>query len=407
MSSVFFVGIFLFNLFNYLFQIAAARFLGPVLYGDVGAITSILYIFSIPSEVVNTIIVRFASKFRVEKKFGELRGFFNFAIKNVGILFSLIILCFFILTPAISNFLNLSSPVPLLIFFLFLFTMIPIKTNRGFMQAGQQFSALSFNMIVQSILKFFLSILFLYIGFQINGVFAAILFSGIVTAGISFIPLRKIFKYASKKIDGKKILSNSKSISFILIGITAMYSIDIVLAKHFLSPEKAGVYAALSLLGKMIFFGSFAIIKVMFSKLFERDAVEKRKLAIKAISLVVFGSGIALGIFFFFPQKLTLLLLGNEYIEVSKYLFEFGLAMTLFSLSYLIVHYNISRESTRGTFIFPLFAAVEIILIVLFSQSIGSITHAIFLTMSILFVFTIVFPYFKRIRKILSDFSFD
>ncbi len=403
MSSVFITGIFIFNFFNYLFQLVSARFLGPAFYGEVGAILSIMYLFTIPSEIIGTSIITFGSKLKVKKQFGKLKSFFKFSIKTTAIFFSVSTLILLLLTPLISNFLKLSSTIPLIIFFIFILTMIPTLTNRAFMQTSLKFTSLSVNIVAESLLKFSLALLFLFLGFKITGIFVAVLMAGLITAILSFIPIRKIFSYKAKKINTKKILTSSKSISLILIGITAMYSVDILLAKHFLLPEQAGFYAALSLFGKTIFFGSFAVIKVMFAQLFEKSKLEKRKLVLKALSLLILGSAIALFVFLIFPAQLVTLLLGKEYLPMAKYLFKFGLAMTLFSISYLIAHYNISKQSKKGTIIFPVFALIEIILIILMSQSLASITNAILITMSLLFVVTIVLPGIKKIGEILKN----
>ena len=49
-----------------------------------------------------------------------------------------------------------------------------------------------------------------------------------------------------------------------MLAIVLMYSLDIILAKRFFSAEDAGKYAVISMLGKMIFFGTAAIGKAMF-----------------------------------------------------------------------------------------------------------------------------------------------
>ena len=398
-SSIFFTGIFLFNILNTLFNIIAARGLGPILYGELGAIASILYLFSIPNEVIGTLIIKFASKFNAEKKFEKLKSFFLFSTKVVTIIYISIILSLLLLSPFIISFLKLSSSTYLLLFLVYLLVSIPLISNRAFMQALIKFKSLSINLVAESALKCLFTICVLYIGFKLNAIFVAIIISALIVALTSFIPLRKIFKYSYEKINTKGILSNSRNISFLLIGLAALYSFDIFLAKHFLLPVDAGNYVALSLLGKTIFFGSTAIVKPMFAKLFEKDASEKRKLALKAASLVALGSGVALIGFLIFPNLIVSLLFGKEYLQIAPYLFKFGLAMSLFSFSFLIAHYNISKENKRGTLIFPLFAVIEIVLIYFMHNSIGEITLAMLITMSGLFLVTIIFPIINKIYR--------
>ncbi len=60
-----------------------------------------------------------------------------------------------------------------------------------------------------------------------------------------------------------------------LISLTSIFNIDVLLVKHFFDSINAGYYAALSLLGKMIFFGSWSVSMVMFSKVSEAYALNK------------------------------------------------------------------------------------------------------------------------------------
>ena len=68
-SFILFVLIGFFNLFNYLFQMSMARMLGPSDYGILAVLMSFIYIFSIPSEAIQTIISRYTSKFNIKKEF--------------------------------------------------------------------------------------------------------------------------------------------------------------------------------------------------------------------------------------------------------------------------------------------------------------------------------------------------
>ena len=77
--------------------------------------------------------------------------------------------------------------------------------------------------------------------------------------------------------------------------------------------------------------------------------------------------------------------------------------MSLFSIVFLIIHYKISKDDGLGVMILPAFFIVEIVLISLMSQSIASITHAITLTMSSLFLVVVGFLMGKRVRKVISS----
>ncbi len=397
------IGLLLFNLFNYAFQIVVARKLGPSLYGEFGAIISVLYLFSIIGEIINTFVVKFASKLKSEKRFSEMKGFFVDILKKVMFGYLVILISLAILSPIIAGFLKLNSILPVILLLIYLVNVAPLLINRGFMQAFLKFNSYSLSIVIEAFFKFLLAVVVLYIGFKVNGVLIAIIFSGLLTVILSFIPIRQLFLYKTKKFDSKIVITKSKNMFIVLAAITAIYSIDIFLAKHFLAPTDAGLYMALSLLGKSVFFGSFAVVKAMFPKLSELDLHEKRILALKAFSIISAGIILVLVAFFVAPEQIVGLFFGESYLGMAKYLFEFSFAMSLFSIVFLIIHYTISKDENFGTIILPSFLIVEIILINILNTSLASITHAMFITMTSLFITTATVIAVRGLRNALKS----
>ena len=74
-SLVMFIMIGIFNVLNYVFQMSMARLLGPADYGILAVLMSIVYIFGIPSEAIQTVITRYTSKLGIKKENGKIRIF--------------------------------------------------------------------------------------------------------------------------------------------------------------------------------------------------------------------------------------------------------------------------------------------------------------------------------------------
>ena len=56
-SSTLLLSVAVFNILSYIFQITMARGLSVVEFGELGAILSLVYFFSIPSEMIGTAII--------------------------------------------------------------------------------------------------------------------------------------------------------------------------------------------------------------------------------------------------------------------------------------------------------------------------------------------------------------
>ena len=74
---VLFIMISIFNFLNYLFHFITARMLDPSQYGVLVTLMSIIYIITIPSEAIQTIVTKYTSNFYKYKQYGKIRTLFN------------------------------------------------------------------------------------------------------------------------------------------------------------------------------------------------------------------------------------------------------------------------------------------------------------------------------------------
>lgn len=163
----------------------------------------------------------------------------------------------------------------------------------------------------------------------------------------------------------KKMLIFSFPVLVQSFAITSLYTSDIILVKHFFSSFDTGIYASLSTLGKIIFFGTSPIASVMFPLVSQKQSKGEgyRKIFIYSLLATSILAFIALVIYWLVPELAIRLLYGSAYLEATNLLVWFGIFMTLFTLSSLVINYNLSLGKMKIV-IFPLVAAIlQIILI--------------------------------------------
>ena len=167
-----------------------------------------------------------------------------------------------------------------------------------------------------------------------------------------------------------------------------MYSIDLVLVKHFFNAVESGYYTAAGLLGKVLFFATLSISQVMFPKVSElHDKKEKHKhLLIRSllISLAIIIPTIV--IYYLFPRLVVNILFGPKFLEIIPYIGPFAIIMGLFSLIYIITFYKLSINKKRFLYILVLFNIIQITLITLFHSSITQIINILIVYMLTLFI---------------------
>ena len=386
-------GIFVFNVFNYLFHFSMARMLGPVDYGVLASLMSILYLFSIPSETIQTTIARYTAIFRVKKEDGKIKYLIRKSIGKCLKLGLIATLIFIAISPLIQGFLKFDSIMPIIALSLVIFPIIISPIVRGALQGIKRFKALGLNFSLEGVIKLILAIALVLIGWNVYGPIIAIIIASFITFFIAFYYLKDIDNKKERNFSSKGVFSYSIPVFVALICLTVMYSIDMILAKHFFSEQDAGIYAVASLLGKMIFFGLSPVAKAMFPVVAERKESKKeyKHILMKALSIVFALCILIVAIYYFFPQLLISLLFGSKYAAASNLIFYLGIGFSFLTLSYILVFYNLSLGKTKSIFSLALFAVIEVILLSIFNSSLLQFCLSFLIINIITFIFLFIF----------------
>ncbi len=374
-SIIVFAGTMVTNVGAYLYHLLMGRMLGPSGYGELSSLLSIFYIFNVPLLVGQTVLVKFISGFKAEGKIGQAKSLFLLVTKIFLIIAVLGLPAAFISDGWVVAFLHLSRPLLfLLIYLLFAFSLLSIVIVST-LQGYQKFIWMVLVGVGGIGLKLLISIPF--VAWGVYGVLWAAVLASIGIYMTSFIPLRFLFQVVSKPVtlSKKRVFSYFIPTFLTLLGITSLYSTDIILVRHFFSGETAGLYAALGILGKIIFYASSAIGIVLFPVLSERFAKKNstNKLIISSLGVVSFISmGITL-VYFLFPDFIVQALFGKAYTGAGALLGLFGIFITLFSIGNILSLACLAIENT-GVWVAPFVCALlQIVGITLFHENIRTV----------------------------------
>ena len=327
------------NVSAYAYHLFVGRILGPAKYGELLSIISILYLLGVMTLVLQTVFVKFFSISKAQNNISEARFLFFYFIKNIGI--GLILFLFIAAGAAypLSGFLHLASPR--FIFWAYgIFALTSLFTiNVSVLQGFQMFFWFGFFSAIPSVFRLVFSIPLSYYG--IEWTMLASLFATFVSYVFCFYPIRFLFWSNAKKLQISKnqIIFYSIPTFFAVLGITSFYTMDIVFARHFLSSEDAGIYAAVTTLGKIIFYATSAVTLVIFPKIAERKEkkLPTRKLTLQGGGIISVVSLALAGMYAAFPHQISNALYGLSFIKAWKYLGSFAVFMSLFSLTYYVV----------------------------------------------------------------------
>lgn len=348
-SAIMVVGTNFANFLAYIYHVVVGRVLEPAKYGELAATISLLGLFTVSFTFFSVVVVKFISAAREV----EIERILSWFTKRATVLAITLGTIFFLFSSYISRFLHVDYKVVSLVGPILTFSVFTL-VFRSVLQGRLKFYEVVISTNVEMLGRLILGVLLIYLGLSVFGAFLGILISVVLSLIVTRYFLReyRILGVIEKFSDGKKVFSYAAPIFLASLATNSFFSTDVILVKHFFEPHLAGIYASLSTLGKIIFFGASPVASVMFPMVSKRHSAGLSYKRIFNLSLLL-TAGISVGVLFiylFFPELAIKLLYGNKYIEAAPNLFVFGLFMTIFTISSLILNFYLSKSVTSVTF---------------------------------------------------------
>lgn len=396
-SMIMIVGSNSVSFINYLYHFVMVRILGTVGYGELAAIISLIGLIGIIPSSLNLVIIKYVSKAKSSEEVVSLIHYLKKKIFYVALLFTVSIL---ILAPFLSSFLNINKSSYLILMSFSFFFSIYTLLNRSVLQGLLKFKEMVISMLIENLGKIIIGVLLVYIGFAVNGAIAGFVAATIAGWYITNLYLRHYTKQNSKvKVNFRQMLFFTIPVLVQSFSVTSLYSSDLILVKHFFSSFDAGIYASLSLLGKIIFFGAGPISGVMFPLVSQRQArgEDFRKVFIYSLLLtVVFASAISV-IYWLFPEIiLGFLCRSSNCLQAAGLLIWFGIFMSLFTVSALLVSFGLSIGRTKVVILPFIASLLQIILIWFYHQSLFEVILISITVCALLLLSLIIYLSFKE-----------
>lgn len=244
--------------------------------------------------------------------------------------------------------------------------------NRAYLQAKLSFKYLAFIGLSGSSIKLVTGVILVLIGFKAIGVMFAFFLAMIIPYFLTFMSLKFIFKMKSDnvKIDFYKLLGYGSPAAITLLGLTLFINMDILLVKHFFDPKSAGIYATLSLIGRIIYFLTSSINTAMFPLIVQKHTKNENFHNIFRLSLLlVFLPSLFMTIFYFvFPEYVIQLFTRKDQYSfvmprIAPFLGYFGIFITEYSVLSILANFFLSIKKTKVFIPIAIGAAMQAILL--------------------------------------------
>lgn len=376
----------IYNFLNFIFHFFMARMLTAAEYGILATLFSIIYISGVFSEPIQTIVARYSAS---EKDSGKIKNLVTRTIRKALKISSLIFIAYIFISIPLTFLLKI--PYVLLISTgLIIFSAFLQPITRGAMQGRKMFKSLGLNLIIETVTRLVLAIIFILIGWKVYGAMAAVIISTAIAFLFSFLAIRGILKSKEKTMPVQGIYSYSLPVFLIIFTILVFYGLDVIIAKIVFPEEIAGYYAIASVLAKTIFFGTQPISKAMFPISAEKKHSKGSHLLMNSLAIVILCIVAALIVLYFFPELIVRIFSGRYIPEASGILFYLGIAFGLLSITNLMLLYKLSSKKINGYWLFLIFPIIEAILLFIFSDNLLEFSLAV-VTASAIFLWGSVF----------------
>lgn len=330
---------------SFAYNVVVARMLGPGAFGNATAVYTLLILISavtLASQIVSAKVV--AQQGTPEGQYAAYR-YFHRASWACGIAVGLFLILF---RTGISDYLNLPSPVLVDLMAIGGAFYVPLGARRGYIQGTCGFRRLATNLVLEQIVRLGGSALLIVMGGGVRGVIAAN--SVAVAAAYLAAPPARAARVASG-LQSSHMLSESVQAMTFFAGQVLINNCGIVLVKHFFLSKEAGLYAAVAMVGRVIFIFAQAVPNTMFPIVAGTTEEERKNLGVITTSLLLvlgIGGALALGLFLA-PASVWTMFFGKEFAIAGKYdlpylMALFALTTVTYCLSVVLITYEMAYK---------------------------------------------------------------
>ncbi|MBU1201440.1 oligosaccharide flippase family protein [Patescibacteria group bacterium] len=392
-GGIFLVASVIAGVMNYAYQIIMGRMLGPSLYGVLGSLLALLMIAQITSSSIQLVISRFISEFKAKNEFGKINYLISKSFFYITIFSILGIIIYFFMIPWISRILQIDYWLSMVMLGLLAVTSFFAAIISGYLNGLQKFVYQNLIGIIGIVIKLFLGVLLVYLGFSVDGALGAILVGGVIGLIIGLFAFKSHKHFKKKKFSFKKIASYSLPVFLASIFPIVLINIDIILVKIFMTSVETGYYVAASTFGKIIWFGSGFFAAPLFPKIAELHDKRKDTSSMLKNSLIYtfIIAGVGCVAYFMMNHFIVNTLYGAAYSSVISLIGPFGVAMAFFSLNMIMINYNLAVKKYGFIYLIAIALIIELAMIIFMHGSLLDIVKIVLGTNMILFISIIIY----------------
>jgi O-antigen/teichoic acid export membrane protein len=354
--------------------------MGVRAYGQVAALIALSLVLLTPTQLAATVAAKYASSMAVTGSIAHLNDFirrFTIILLPVG---AAIAAAFAAASGYVATFFHISSREGIVLLSLLFVVSCVAPLNLGAIQGLERFGSYAAITVLTAFLRLALPVVLVLVGLGTSGAMLGIALGALLAYGASFRPLRDILRGARAPMESlRHVWSFALLAAGAAAGMVALFSIDTVLARHYLGAHDAGLYAALATIGRTALFITSSLTVIMFPKVVAlRERKERHAyVAVQAVVGALALSGAIEVVLSIFPSMVAKLLFGHAFAGLAGTLPLYGLAMVFLAVGQVLVAYLLALANRIAVLTIFAACALEAGIIGLRHASISQLVQAV------------------------------
>ena len=326
-SALLFASTTIVNAGNYLFNLILGRWLGPADFADLSLIVTLFLLVTFVAATLQTVAAKYAAVYAADGDAGRIAGLRGWLSRNAWVVGLAALVLVAAGSPLLQRFFKTGAVWPFVLLAAGLPFYFAQAVDRGVLQGQTRFGLLTASYQAEMWVRLAFGLGFVAIGWSVNGAVGGLTLSLIATWLVARRARRGLPGRGDlPAADRRAIIAFAGPVSAALVGQILINNSDILIVKHFYEAAPAGHYAALALIGRIVFFATWSVVTVLFPIVAQRQQRGERHhhLLALALGLVATVSALIVGATLLFPELIIGVLFGAAYLSVAPLLWLYA-----------------------------------------------------------------------------------
>lgn len=381
---------------NLVYNVLTARMLGPSGFAHATAVYTLLMLTSAITLSFQVVCAKYVASHETPEDKASIFAALHLRAWVAGIAIGFLL---FLFNRVITDYLNLPDPVLISLLALGMAFYIPLGVRRGYIQGVHAFSSLAVNFMLEGVVRLGGAYLLITLGLGVKGAVLA----SVIAVIASYFLARPSPGWKALTLHGIPIAFGEGVQAIVFFsGQVVINNFDIVLVKHFFAPEQAGIYAAVSLVGRLVNMCAWSVVNTMFpvSAAARQSDREARPVLFMSLGLVFLILSVLILGLWAIPSFLWRTLFGAHF-EMGNYgglaalLILYAVTTGIYSLSSVMITYEMSRKIANTSWAQLAFSGALVLGICVFHQTLRQVIFVQLVLMVVLLVM-VALPLLRR-----------